>query len=134
MTLWTPDGERQVGKSEPEPEPAPGPEPTFDDLSDEQKAQANQIAEEMAEARKRVAETPAAVVVLNHMMGLYELAAIHLSSEPPNLDESKIAIDVMAAIAGVLEGKLGEEEATVRDALAQIQMAFVSLSGGPEGE
>jgi hypothetical protein len=134
MSLWTPDGERPVGNAEPEPAPTPEPEATFDDLTDEQKAQANQIAEEMAEARKRVAETPAAIVVLNHMMGLYELAAIHLSSEPPALDEAKIGIDAMSAIAQVLEGKLGEEEATVRDALAQIQMAYVSMAGGPESE
>ncbi|MCH7788779.1 MAG: hypothetical protein IH940_04990 [Acidobacteria bacterium] len=132
MTLWTPDGERTVGNSEPEHTPVPGPEPTYEDLTDEQKAQANQIGEEMAEARKRLAETPAAIVVLNHMMGLYELAAIHLSNEPPTMDEAKIAIDAMSAIAGVLEGKLGEEEPTVRDALAQIQMAFVSISSGPE--
>jgi hypothetical protein len=134
MSLWTPDGERPVGNLQPEPSRAPDPDITFEDLTDEQKAQANQIAEEMAEARKRVAETPAAIVVLNHMMGLYELAAIHLSNEPPTLTEAKIAIDAMSAIAGVLEGKLGEEEATVRDALAQIQMTFVSISNEPASE
>ena len=39
----------------------------------------------MDEARRRVAEAPAEVVVTNHVMGLYELAAIHLSAEQPDL-------------------------------------------------
>ena len=36
----------------------------------------------LAEARSRLAQTPANVVVVNHVMGLYELAAIHLSANP----------------------------------------------------
>ena len=44
------------------------------------------------EARRRVAEVPAEVVVTNHVMGLYELAAIHLSSQPPDLRSAALAI------------------------------------------
>ena len=47
----------------------------------------------LAEARARIAQTPANVVVVNHVMGLYELAAIHLSANPPRLAESALAID-----------------------------------------
>ncbi len=128
MSIWTPDGEHEV----PPDQPSGGTEPTFDDLSDEQKQQAAEIAEEMAEARKRIAEAPAAVVVLNHVMGFYELGAIHLSTEPPNLVEAKVAIDAMASVVSGLEGRLGDEEATVRDALTQIQMAYVQLSDAAE--
>ncbi|HYN32519.1 MAG TPA: hypothetical protein VES40_07830, partial [Ilumatobacteraceae bacterium] len=38
---------------------------------------------EMNEARARLSEVPAEVVITNHVMGLYELAAIHLSATPP---------------------------------------------------
>ena len=34
----------------------------------------------MAEARARLADVPAEVVITNHVMGLYELGAIHLSA------------------------------------------------------
>ena len=34
--------------------------------------------EALEDARRRIAEAPAQVVVVNHLMGLYELAAIHL--------------------------------------------------------
>ncbi|MEO1059224.1 MAG: hypothetical protein AAFY28_20135, partial [Actinomycetota bacterium] len=50
----------------------------------------------MAEARARLGEVPAEVVVTNHVMGLYELAAIHLSASPPNLGEAALAIDAVA--------------------------------------
>ena len=52
-----------------------------DDLADT--IEEAQIA--MAEARARLADVPAEVVITNHVMGLYELAAIHLSATPPDL-------------------------------------------------
>ena len=62
-----------------------------------------------------------------HVMGIYELAAIHLSSQPPGLDEAKVAIDAMAAILSSLENRLGQNEAVLKDALSQMQMAFVQI-------
>ena len=52
--------------------------------------------EAVAETRRRLAEVPASVVVANHAMGLFELAAIHLSAEPVRLADAQIAIDVSA--------------------------------------
>ena len=43
------------------------------------------------ESRLRLAGMPAELVVSNHVMGLYELAAIHLSAEPPSLVEAALA-------------------------------------------
>lgn len=80
------------------------------------------------EARQRLAEVPAEVVVTNHVMGLYELAAIHLSSTPPNLDASRLAIDAVASLVDGLGTRLGEESETLRTALANIRMAFVEVS------
>ena len=97
-------------------------------LSDEERAQAEEMAQQLAEAREQIANTPASVVVGNHAMGLYELGAIHLSQQPPNLDEARLAIDALGALVEELEGRLGEHEATLKEALHQIRMAFVQIS------
>jgi uncharacterized protein involved in exopolysaccharide biosynthesis len=89
--------------------------------------QAAEIEAAMAEARARLAEVPAEVVVVNHVMGLYELAAIHLSSETPDLVSASLAIDAMAAIVEGLGTRLGDDAPTMTDALANIRMAFVSV-------
>lgn len=79
------------------------------------------------DARRRLAEVPAQVVVTNHVMGLYELAAIHLSSEPPDLPGASLAIDAVGALVDGLGDRLGPDTPTLRDALANIRMAFVSV-------
>ena len=47
-------------------------------------------------------------------MGLYQLAGIHLSQDPPNFEAGRLAIDAMAAIIEGLPGRLGEDESTIR--------------------
>ncbi|HSJ90795.1 MAG TPA: hypothetical protein VK917_01930 [Ilumatobacter sp.] len=95
-------------------------DPTPDD-------QTAEIDAAMAEARARLAEIPAEVVVVNHVMGLYELAAIHLSSDTPDLVSASLAIDAMAAVVDGLGDRLGDDAQTMRDALANIRMAFVGV-------
>jgi hypothetical protein len=135
MSLWTPGGEHQVPRSEPTDtttsEPTGGP--SLDDLSPEQRAQAEQLASEMAEVRKQLLSAPAAVVVANHAMGLYELAAIHLSADKPDLDEARVAIDAFGALVDTLGDRLGEDSGTLRDALGQIRLAYVQVKGALEG-
>lgn len=101
--------------------------PSLDDLTDEQREQLEQAVQQMAETERQLATTPAEVVVANHAMGMYELAAIHLRQSPPNLDQAKLAIDALAAILDNLEGRLGENEATLHQARMQLQQAFVAL-------
>ena len=62
-------------------------------------------------------------------MGLYELGAIHLSSEPPKLTEAALAIDAVACLVDGLGDRLGPEVDTLRDALSQIRLAFVQVKG-----
>jgi hypothetical protein len=128
MSLWTPDGEHRVEREherdldEPDDDPLAG-------LSPEEREQAMAMAAEMQEVRQQLASVPASVVVANHAMGMYELAAIHLSSQPPNFVEAQVAIDAMAAIVEGLQGRLGENESTLVDALGQLRMAYVQLHG-----
>ena len=139
MSLWTPDGEHRVEREDADAhddehvstEFVSGEDPLAG-LSPEEREQALAMAQEMDEVRRQLASVPAAVVVANHAMGLYELAAIHLSSQPAAFSEAQVAIDGMAAIVEGLEGRLGENEATLRDALSQLRMAFVQLKGAAE--
>jgi hypothetical protein len=85
------------------------------------------------EARRRVAEVPAEVVITNHVMGLYELAAIHLSAEQPDLASAALAIDAVACLVDGLGDRLGSEAVTMRDALANIRIAFVQVKGRSTG-
>jgi hypothetical protein len=140
-SLWTPGGEHEVPRDQPRQAPGPaapagGGEPQLDPemeaalaaMSPEERAQAEQMIAEMARAREELAQTPAAVVVSNHAMGLYELGAIHLSQQPPNLAEAGLAVDALTALVSGVEGRLGEHEPTLREALSQLQMAFVELT------
>ena len=127
-TIWTPSGEQPIRREDTPPRPEPGAqgadtggEPTEEEL-----------AADLDQLRQELAATPAAVVVANHAMGLFELAALHLSQQPPNLGEAQVAIDAMAAMVEGLAGRLGENEATLKDALAQLRMAYVQLKAASE--
>ena len=142
-SLWTPGGEHPVDRTTPATPPtdtlaidpdlddeiaASLPEGVgLDDLSPEERVRAEEMVKEMAAARERLLETPAAMIVANHGMGLYELAALHLSQDSPNFTAATVAIDGLAALVERLEGRLGDAEPTLRDALDQIRMAFVQL-------
>ena len=140
MTLWTPGGEHA-------PEPAPEPEgplsgvddPSLADLSPEERARLEAMRAEMAEVREQLLSAPAAVVVANHAMGIYELAAIHLTAPVPKLPEASLAIDALAALLDNLRGRLGEAEETLGEALTQLRAGYLevrSRAGGdstPEG-
>ena len=75
----------------------------IDQLSPEERAQLEAMLLEMAEAQARLASTPAAEVLVNHLGGIYELARIHLSQDPPHFDEAALAIDALAAVLDALE-------------------------------
>jgi len=83
--------------------------------------------EALREAQARLAALPAEVVVTNHVMGLYELAAIHLAADPPDLRGAALAIDAVACLVEGLGARLGDDAPTMRDALANIRLAFVQV-------
>lgn len=87
------------------------------------------MQEELREMQEELASVPAAAVIANHVIGLFQLAAIHLQTTPPNLADAQLAIDAMAAVTDDCRGRLGPDEATLHDALAQIRLAFVQVSG-----
>ncbi len=99
----------------------------LDSLSPEERAQAEAAVVEMAATRARLAETPAAEVIANHLMGFYELGAIHLSRQPPAFEDAALAIDALRAVLERVGDRLGEAGAVLNQAQTQIQMAFVQV-------
>lgn len=136
MSLWTPGGEhRPSGDGGASDHPDGGGGPDLSELSDEERAQLAAMQSEMAEVREQLLQAPASVVVANHAMGIYELAAIHLTADQPKLAEASLAIDALAALVDGLAGRLGDAEPTLREALSQLRGAYVELHGrsGPAG-
>ena len=147
-SLWTPGGKHEIPRDQPTtPAETPsqgaptGLDPemedaiaaslpegvTLDDLSPEQLAQAEEMIQEMAAARERLLQAPAAAVVANHAMGLFELAALHLSQQTPDFTEAGLAIDAMAAVVDGLGDRLDDAVPTLREGLQQLRMTYVQL-------
>ena len=72
--------------------------------------------------------TPPEIIVGNHAFHLMELAAIYLSSESPQLDEARLAIDAVSGMLNSLGDRLGDSGSLLHEGLAQIQMAYVRVS------
>jgi hypothetical protein len=93
-------------------------------------ATTEQLADDdVAALRQQLAEAPAEVVVANHCYGLFELAAVYLSSSPPSLEHARLAIDALGFLVDGLGERLGEAHAPLRDALAQLRLAYVQIAG-----
>ena len=77
---------------------------------------------------------PAEEVIANHCYGLFQLAAIHLGHQPPNLSAARLAIDAFGAIVDSLDSRLGAHSETLRDGLAQLRLAFVQISAAQSAQ
>jgi hypothetical protein len=128
-SLWTPGGDHPVGDPTGDDDADGALDETeleeLDEL-DESEAEAA-VRAEIEGARQRLASVPAAQVVANHAMGLFELAAIHLSQSPPQLSEATLAIDAMGAMIDSVGARLGDNGPVLVNALSQIRMAFVQV-------
>ena len=129
-TLGTPGGERPIRKPDPEPQapgPASGAAGPGGGPDDTAPLSPEESAAHMEELRRQLAEAPVEVVIANHAFGLFELAALHLSLQPPQLVEARTAIDALAALVEGMSGRLGEPEPQLVEGLAQLRMVFVQV-------
>ncbi len=155
-TLWTPGGEREVPPAGPDPQseaetgtPSAGPaedagQPDhlraaaeaigvdLDSLNEEERAQLAAELDEMMAVRRQVGATPAAEMLANHMMRLFDLATIYLETDPPSFNDAFTVIEAFRSMVDGLEGKLGEHEGMLTDALKQLQSLFVQAKGATE--
>lgn len=91
------------------------------------------MQDELRAMQEELSSVPAAAIVANHAVGLFQLAAVHLQVSPPNFADAQLAIDAMAAIVDGCRGRLGPDESTLVDALSQIRLAYVQMSAGLQG-
>lgn len=121
MSLWTPSGEHPIDQPAPASPPAGGPPPPGGG------APGPEAELQMDELRRQLAEAPAEVVVANHCYGMFELAAVYLSQEPPLFAQAQLAIDALACLVDGLGSRLGEAQGPLQEALAQVRLAYVQL-------
>ena len=147
MSLWTPSGEHRVPREtsvsgqEATQNSTEGPQagvsqtgnagdPQLDDADTQ--ALDPEVREEleaqMAEVRQRILETPIEAMIVQHVIGLFEIAAIHLNAENPNLVSARLAIDAMDGALDATEGRLGDAEEAMQSMLHQARMAYVQVN------
>jgi hypothetical protein len=107
-----------------DPDPTPGREPTEEEL---------RAALEQELKRVRVSD-----VLIQSIVTLINLAGRRLGLVPGSEDEldlaqAREAIDAVRALVPIVERSEGESLAPVKDALAQLQMAYARASGEKGG-
>jgi hypothetical protein len=75
--------------------------------------------------------TPVATVLGNHFFVLLQLAALQLSTTPPNLSGAQLVIDTIAAMLQAGGERLGEHVELYRNALAEVQQLYVRAASSP---
>jgi hypothetical protein len=137
-TLWTPDGEHRVTRETEQPlsgspgapppahpsSSAPGPQGAAGPDSDDD----SYTEEEMRELARSLLAAPVEDVIANHCYGLFELAALHLSQQPANLDAARTAVDAMGALVEGLGARLGQHHSVLAEGLAQLRVTWVRIS------
>lgn len=78
--------------------------------------------------REEILSSEPEVIVANHCFGLFELAAIYLSENPPRLAPASLAIDALSGLTESIKGRLGGYEQEISDGIAQLRLAFVQVS------
>ncbi len=126
-SFWTPSGEHEVPGESSDPEPMPGL--AGDTEIDPETAAA--MEQQLREAQEQLLSVPAGQIVANHIIGLFELAALHLRVDPPNLEEARLPINAMGILVEELGDQLPEHQ-TLSAALHQIRLAFVEVQNQPE--
>jgi hypothetical protein len=127
-TLWTPEGEHRVGEPATKAEASEHRAPAGAERAGESaEAEAEQLRQELLAA-------PVEDIIANHCFGLFQLAALHLDANPPNLDKARLAIDALGGIVDTLGDRLGANAETLKGALSSIRLAYVELSKPNDGE
>jgi hypothetical protein len=119
--LWTPGGDDR-----PQQPPASETPPSSEELA------------ALRELHAQLAATPVPDVIVNHAIGIWQLALVHLgvvtppdehgNRPPPDLAGAGLAIDALAALVDGLQERLGDGEEMLRDALQQAQMLYVEVA------
>jgi hypothetical protein len=134
-SIWTPGGERPIRRDPRADDPSDrSAQPLAADFGDADEPTPEEMHAQLEALQEQLARTPASAVIANHCFGLFELAALHLSLQPPQLSEAQLAIDALALLIDGLAGRLGEQEIQLREGLASLRLAFVQIRAASPGQ
>lgn len=131
-SFWTPSGEHEISRDSGDA-PPPNPAPDFNGETDIDPETSAAMEQQLREAQEQLLSVPAGQIVANHVIGLFELAALHLRVDPPNLDEARLPIDAMGVLVEQLGDQLPEHQ-TLAAALHQIRLAYVEVQNEVLGD
>lgn len=127
-SLWTPDGEHRIPPRSDGPPGAPPP-PGAGETDEERVSE-----EDVRELARELTSVPVEDIIANHCYGLFELAALHLSQQPANLNAARTAIDAMGYVVDGLGERLGQHFAALAEGLTQLRLAFVKIAESKPAE
>jgi hypothetical protein len=148
-SLWTPDGERPVSRTDPSAGAADSAAPDASeplraaaealgiDLATLTAEERQELAAELAEmmrVRQEIAATPASEMISNHLIRFLDLATIYLEGEPPAFAEAATAIEAFRCVLEGIGDRLGDHRPMLTEALGQVQMIFVQVKQAHEGQ
>ena len=121
-SLWTPYGEEPVAPAGSGGPPEVGGAPGELDEA------------ELREMLSRLAATPVEAIVTQFAVELQEVAVLHLglaAERPESLGQAAMAIDAMGALVDGLGDRLAPNTDPLRQAVAQLRLAYVDVSARP---
>lgn len=110
--LWTPGGDDR-------PQAASS---VADELTEEE------LAERLDALREQIARTPVDQIIAQSAYQFFEIAALHLSLVPPQIDQARLAVDAFALLVEGLGDRLGEPAAELRQGLQQLRLTYVTVA------
>lgn len=110
--LWTPDGDRDV----------PAAPDADEQLTEEE------LADRLEALREQIARTPVDQIVAQSAYQFFEIAALHLSIVPPQLDQARLAVDAFGLLVEGLGDRLGPTAAELREGLQQLRLTYVTVA------
>ncbi len=82
-------------------------------------------------AQDRLLGTGSATLISNHAYGMFELAALYLAQQPPQIEDARLAIDALRGVLEATTGRLEENESSLSEGLRQLQLAYLAVSQAP---
>jgi len=94
--------------------------------------------DQLEQLREQLASVPAGEVVAEAAVPLITMAQIRLGLPPEeharfrDLESARLLVDALGGLLAATEGRLGAPEPSLRNALANLRMAFAQVAAHPE--
>jgi Domain of unknown function (DUF1844) len=94
--------------------------------------------DQLEQLREQLASVAAGDVVAEAALSLIALAYVRLGVPPEqharfrDLDQARLLVDALGGLLLATEGRLGAPEVGLREALANLRMAYAEIAAGPQ--